>query len=408
VIGVRLIALAFLLLPSPVAAQFHDAPRSGEFSNLFQQCEAMGNADACRRALTYRMDPQSRDRLLQGLRNAEQSQRNRTLDLQLDQLLASCRSGIVADCDRAYALPLNNRGRSRVETARREAQMASERAAQQRSWAQIHADNAARAKADQQQRDAAARGVGIYSSASGTFAYHATFSRLCRGADYTVAVAWVATESQCRECYRSDVRCPDGTTHAVTSDISPFSTAIDAILYRYNDIIVWLAVLMVVAVAGISWMPKRNGDYLRAAVGLLLYIVVIFPQFAYATSIPGRGWYGIGSFLFGFTLIIVLPLTLWIFTKPFLAGCNYLFVLHPAEQVVKTALRAGQPLDGAALAAALAPDLHHLSTPPPVYHSENQAARARALREKLEADQALAEKAVRREEARVRAKEWTT
>ena len=47
-------------------------------------------------------------------------------------------------------------------------------------------------------------------------------------------------------------------------------------------------------------------------------------------------------------------MTLWIFTKPFIAGCHYLFVPHPAEQVVNTALGSGQPLDGAALAAALA------------------------------------------------------
>lgn len=407
-IGVRLITLAFLLLPVPAAAQFHDAPRTREFYNLFQQCEAMGNAEACRQALAFRMDPQTRDRLQQGLRNAERAQQERALGAQLDQLLASCRAGALSECDRALTLPLNSLGRSRVESARREARMVSARSAQQRSWDEIQAGIAAREKAEREHRQATALGVGVQMSTSTNFARHGAYSDLCRGATYTVTVAWVAAESQCRECYRSTVRCADGATHTVTSDTSPFSTHLDDILYRFNEALAVIAVLAVIAIGGISWLPKRNGDYLIVAAGLFFYIIIIFPQFAYATSLPGRWWYSIGSFLFGFTVVVVLPMALWIFTKPFLAGCNYLFVRHPAEQVVKDALRNGKPIDGAALVAALAPDVSQLDTPPPVYHSENQAARARALREKLEADQALAEKVVRREEARVRAKEWTS
>ena len=411
-IGVRLITLALLLLPGTVAAQFHDAPRTNEFYRLFQQCEANGNADACRRALGHRMDPQTRDRLQQALYNIERRQQLteqfRGLNAELDQLLASCRTGTLSACDQADRLPLSAKGRERIESARRQANMLAAQEANKQHWARVQADYAARSKAKREQQEAAALGVGLSQPSNRWFYQHATYDSLCRGANYTVTVAWVAPESTCTTCYRADVRCADGSTHSVASTVSPFSTKIDGVLYHHNAALQWLAIFTFAAIGWISYKPQRNPLFLMAGGAVALLLIVILSQLTYATSLPGRGWYGFGSFFFWVTTLVVLPLALTLFAKPFFVGCDYLFVHHPAERVVADALKQGKPIDEAALAAAMAPDVTTLHDPPPVYRSENQAARARALREKLEADQKLAEEAIRREEARVREKEWTS
>ena len=400
-----------MLLPAAAAAQFYDAPRHPEFSRLFQRCEAFGEADACRRALAWgRMDPQTRETLQRSLRNAERAAHYRALNAELDQFLASCRAGTVADCDRALQMGLSQHGRDRVERARRDAITAAARGEEARRRREAQAQQQVREaqhRAEQQRQADLARGIGLTRKRTANLYMHRDFDQRCRGGDYTVTITWVAPDSSCRECYRYELACADGSRHAMASGLSPFSTVVDGVLWRHNAVIGWLAALTIAAVAGIAWAPDQSRtDYLKKAGGFILYVLLIFPQLAYATSLPGRGWYDIGSSLFNFSVLVVLPLFLWMYTKPFLAGFDYLFVPHPAENAVETALRLGEPVDGAKLSEALIPDIKDLVAPPPAYHSKNQAAKARALREKLEADQALAEELIRREQARARQQGW--
>lgn len=84
-------------------------------------------------------------------------------------------------------------------------------------------------------------------------------------------------------------------------------------------------------------------------------------------------------------------------------GLHYFFVPHPAGPFVLPALREETRIDVKGLAGALTPSagLEGLFTrPPPAYQSQNQAEKARVLKEKLDADTELAEAAVRRERAR--------
>jgi hypothetical protein len=79
---------------------------------------------------------------------------------------------------------------------------------------------------------------------------------------------------------------------------------------------------------------------------------------------------------------------------------HWLFVKHPAEPVVAPALRRGSAIDVDKLANALTPNIIKIAKPPPTYQSENQAGRARALKQKLRADAEVAEAIERRERAR--------
>lgn len=83
-----------------------------------------------------------------------------------------------------------------------------------------------------------------------------------------------------------------------------------------------------------------------------------------------------------------------------LRGWHYLFVSHPATSVAGPPLRHGVLLPKARLATALRPDPAQLFEHPPAYKSRDLMEKARALREKIDADADLAAAAMRRDRAR--------
>jgi hypothetical protein len=104
---------------------------------------------------------------------------------------------------------------------------------------------------------------------------------------------------------------------------------------------------------------------------------------------------------------ILMPALLLLLIGPFLRGIprvlarlDFMFRRHPVEPAVLAALRKGTAVDAAALSKALMPNLRDIAAPKPTFRSKNQAARARAVAEKLEADAEIAEAVERRERAR--------
>jgi hypothetical protein len=97
-----------------------------------------------------------------------------------------------------------------------------------------------------------------------------------------------------------------------------------------------------------------------------------------------------------------LPL---VFGKRMYWGFDYLFVTHRVEPIVLPALRRGRAIDKDAFADALMPQTGDLDASTPVFRSQNQAARARAVRGKLEVDAQVAEAMERRERARAALKD---
>ena len=86
-------------------------------------------------------------------------------------------------------------------------------------------------------------------------------------------------------------------------------------------------------------------------------------------------------------------------------GAHYVLVPHAADSVVRTALRDEISINRAQFSAAMRIDRGIFTLPAMPFIARNQAARARALKDKLEADAALARSAVNRERARAAAKE---
>jgi hypothetical protein len=103
-----------------------------------------------------------------------------------------------------------------------------------------------------------------------------------------------------------------------------------------------------------------------------------------------------------FYLIVLFILVLWLggFGKLAVVGMYYLFVPHRAATYILPALRDEDRIDAGGLADALTPSDESLINPPPAYQSRSQAAKASALKAKLDADAEVAEAAIRRERAR--------
>jgi hypothetical protein len=100
----------------------------------------------------------------------------------------------------------------------------------------------------------------------------------------------------------------------------------------------------------------------------------------------------------GFLLCLLIP---FIYGIPrVISGLDFMLRKHPAESAVLSALHAGKPIDPDAIGDALMPKASSLKAAQPVFRSKNQAARARAVKEQLDADAALAEAIERRERAR--------
>ena len=97
-----------------------------------------------------------------------------------------------------------------------------------------------------------------------------------------------------------------------------------------------------------------------------------------------------------------LPVLLFlgVYARYILAGYHYLFVRHPVEAAVGSALRTGELFDRAKVAAAFRDDPKTLFKHPPLHQTINELRRGRMFRDKTEMDADLAQVMMRRDRAR--------
>jgi hypothetical protein len=93
-------------------------------------------------------------------------------------------------------------------------------------------------------------------------------------------------------------------------------------------------------------------------------------------------------------------LFLGVYASYIFAGYHYLFVRHPVEAAVGSALRTGELFDRAKVAAAFRDDSKTLFEHPPLHQTVNELRRGRVFREKTEMDADLAQAMMRRDRAR--------
>ena len=104
--------------------------------------------------------------------------------------------------------------------------------------------------------------------------------------------------------------------------------------------------------------------------------------------------------MWAFLYVLPALVFLLVYARFIYAGYHYLFVRHPVEATVGSALRTGELFDRAKVAAAFRDDAKTLFKQPPLHQTVNELRRGRMFRDKTEMDADLAQVMMRRDRAR--------
>jgi hypothetical protein len=156
----------------------------------------------------------------------------------------------------------------------------------------------------------------------------------------------------------------------------------------------WLAGLLLIF-AGLAFVGRREFSSATIAPFAIHLTLALFSISVSPAAAESAGPLVIMAF------VALLPLTfLALNTLHAIRGWHHLFVSHPVADIVAPPLRDGELIPKTRFAEALRPDPTQLFDYPHAFQSRNLAAKAEALRAKLEADGSIAEAAMRRDRAR--------
>jgi hypothetical protein len=242
--------------------------------------------------------------------------------------------------------------------------------------------------------------------------WQSSLERTCeahRGVSWTINLRFAQNMATCtQQCYGYTLVCKDGTGFPIVSRYPPGATDSEIFMYENSGSAILVKLLAFVAVAffggaaafGSKRVPRdravvENGAVV-AAVGLTLY--------AWGTGHVEEYHSSLGRFLdfaVGYpTLWLVVPLFVAINGAAFVRGFHYLFTTHPASGLVFPGLSAGGSIDIGELAHTLSDDAADEGAAP-AYRYGNQAEKARALTDRLEAENAAMDAKIARAKARI-------
>jgi hypothetical protein len=243
---------------------------------------------------------------------------------------------------------------------------------------------------------------------------------ICRGdTNYSVHLTGVARDTDTcasrNACFSYILKCSDGRQYPLKWYLNPQSLPHEEFYAQHYPIFqtaIFAMLLLYVAVARASGRHVAVPFFFTLWAPLSIIGLVLF-----ASDVPARYSTQAGTMQFiwtgpirllllsvtyvgipGFLLCLLVPFLCGI--PRVISGLDFMLRKHPAEPVVLSALRNGKAIDTGAVVNALMPEPGDLGARRPVFRSKNQAARARAAKEKLDADAALAEAVERRERAR--------
>lgn len=234
---------------------------------------------------------------------------------------------------------------------------------------------------------------------------------------------------QCkRYCYTRVIACANGQTVNTYSQVKPyrpeaeqeqelaaiqswqanedrkFAQGVDfwRPLSPFPQLLIWS---VLIAVSGLAWVGRdKKGTHLNdwgLNVPFNLYFglsLLTFNTASDSVALPRL----LDDYLFFHSWLFCLAVLAFcgINAVPVARGWDYLFVKHPATNIVNTAVNDGTPIHGKSLARALSVSAQEVFNLRPRWHYEHQAEKARKLSEKLDRDAELARAAIARERAR--------
>lgn len=196
-------------------------------------------------------------------------------------------------------------------------------------------------------------------------------------------------------CFQFVLTCANGRKFLLTSRYNPYEPDAMhwlAIAYPLPQLVIFgiVAFLAFLMWKGRALKPGLNYTYL----GIVALAAYFWPLISTSTGISRDFVMMASAFaVLGFPFFVVLNL------PPLMRGWDYVFVKHPVQPLVETAIGDGTSIDTRGVAKTLKAGAYDRGAHP-AYHYENQAEKARAIRDALEKDAAAADALRRREEAR--------
>lgn len=233
--------------------------------------------------------------------------------------------------------------------------------------------------------------------------YESTVEAWCRPAkpvSYHV-LRWKAPGTCSKDCFVWRLTCSNGKTQDWQSKFHPTTTRWQVAFYDWAPWSFLLYLLPFLAYFGLAALGAQRLERLLLLDGLVL-IYASVAAWCFYDTITGNPWGTTVALeqavlLNPYVYFPVIGLAVALNLHAVRRALDDLFFRHPAE-FVATPAWPGDPHHAAAMRAALMPSLHEFIDPrETASHYRRETERVRALKEKFNAEAALAEAVIRRE-----------
>jgi hypothetical protein len=229
----------------------------------------------------------------------------------------------------------------------------------------------------------------------------------CRPAHPTThsILRWKHRDACGNDCFVWRLVCSNGRHHDLQSQFSPASTQAEIAFYQLAPWSFLIYLLPFLVYFGLAAIGAQRLELLLLLDGLVLIYATVAAWCFYA-AVTGNPWGATAAFerlvfLNPYVYFTVIGLAVLPNLPAVWRGFENLFCRHRPEIAVAPAMWPGYPAHAAAMSAALMPHLYEFIDPrETASHYRRETERVRALKEKFDAQAALAEAIIRRERLR--------
>jgi hypothetical protein len=213
---------------------------------------------------------------------------------------------------------------------------------------------------------------------------------------------WKAPGTCSKDCFVWRLTCSNGKTREWQSKVHPTTTNLQMVFYEWAPWSFLLYLLPFIIYTGLAAVGAERLELLLALDGLVLTYATV-AAWCFNSAVTGNPW---GStvwleqavFLNPYVYFPVIALAAVLNLPAGWGGLEALLYRHRPEIAFLPAVWSGNPMQAAAMSAALMPHLYEFIDPrETASHYRRETDRVRALREKFDAEAALAQAVIRRE-----------
>jgi hypothetical protein len=255
---------------------------------------------------------------------------------------------------------------------------------------------------------------GSISTGRAELVFQQHISDLCRPAAVrTIGITqWKAPGTCTNDCFVWRLTCTNGRVQVRQSAISPWTTGLQLVVANWAPWSLAVYILPFVVLFVMAAFGARSA-WLLSTINFVVCSYLGWAAWCFYAAVVGDPWgrwveFENAVLLNPYIYFPVVVFTVLMNGGAFLRGMEIFFSRHPADALVANALWAGHPIHAEHMRAALMPNIYEIANPgETTSYYRRETEKVRALKEKLDADAALAESVIRRERARRRLNDQT-